>query len=230
MRYALYWAPPAGSALTQLGEAWLGRSAEGRTPDPRPGVPGFGEDELTAITAEPRRYGLHATLKPPFRLAAGRSAAALEGALADFCRRTPGVVAPPLMLKRIGSFLALVPNARAPQLERLAAACVDAFDDFRAPPEAGEIERRRRAALTPAQEANLARWGYPYVMGEFRFHVTLTGAIGREQAAKLQPHLQAIFAPAMAMPIEIGELALFLEPAPGAAFQLARREPLAVRA
>jgi putative phosphonate metabolism protein len=224
-RHALYWAPPAGSILTRLGEAWLGHSAEGRTPDPRAAVPGFAGDELTVITAEPRRYGLHATLKPPFRLAEGRSEAALEAALAAFCRTRPVIVAPPLRLKRIGNFLALVPGERAPEIGALAAACVEAFDGFRAAPAAGELARRRAARLTPAQEANLTRWGYPYVMDEFRFHVTLTGAITREQAERLEPFLASLFAPAMAMPLEIGEISLFDEPAPGAPFRLVRRQP-----
>lgn len=226
-RHAIYWAPPGGSPLARLGEAWLGRSAEGSPVAARPDAAGFTAADLEAITAEPRRYGLHATLKPPFGLADGRSAEALAGALADFARRQTPVDAPPLRLKRIGRFLALVPRGPAPALEALAAGCVAQFDGFRALPGKDEIARRQRAGLTAAQRQNLARWGYPYVMAEFRFHVTLTGPIDVATAARLEPHLTALFAPAMATPLRIGELALFREPSPGAPFQLIQRVALA---
>jgi putative phosphonate metabolism protein len=222
-RYAIYWVPPAGSPLARLGEAWLGRSAEGAAVAARPAPDGFAAAALEAITAEPRRYGLHATLKPPFRLAPGHSVEALAKALAEFAARLAPVSAPALRLKRIARFLALMPGARDAALDAFAAASVAHFDGFRAPPEAAEIARRQRARLTAAQQANLARWGYPYVMGEFRFHVTLTGPIDSDVAARLEPFLGAFFAPAMAAPLEIRELALFREPAPGAAFELIER-------
>jgi hypothetical protein len=56
-RHAIYWAPPQGSPLASLGEAWLGRSAEGAPLAARPEVEGFDAEVLAAITAEPRRYG-----------------------------------------------------------------------------------------------------------------------------------------------------------------------------
>ena len=222
-RYAVYWAPHAESALARLGEAWLGRSAEGRMVGERPAVAGFAAADLASITAEARRYGLHATLKPPFRLAAGGRTDGLAQALAEFARRLAPVAAPPLRLRRIGRFLALVPGGAAPTLASLAARCVVELDAYRAPPDADEIARRERAGLTAAQRENLRHWGYPYVMAEFRFHVTLTGPLEPETAARLEPALAAFFAPAMAQALEIRELALFREPVPGAPFELLQR-------
>lgn len=222
-RYAIYWAPPADSALSLLGAAWLGRDAATDRPLAQPAIDGFAADRLAAITAEPRRYGLHATLKPPFRLAEGRSAAELGQALARFARQRPPVSIPALRLKRIGGFLALAPFSRAAGLDALAAAAVEAFDGFRAPPDAAELARRFGARLSPAQQANVARWGYPYVMEEFRFHVTLTGRVEDAVAERLAPHLAALFAPTLVAPLEITEIALFVEPAAGAPFRLAQR-------
>ncbi|HUH83390.1 MAG TPA: DUF1045 domain-containing protein [Stellaceae bacterium] len=222
-RYAIYWAPHAGSALARLGEAWLGRSAEGAVVGARPVVAGFGAAMLDATTAEPRRYGLHATLKPPFRLAPGRHAEGLAEAMVDLARRLAPVSPPPLRLKRMERFLALVPSGASLALTSLAARCVAHFDDYRAPPDADEIARRERAGLTAAQQENLRRWGYPYVMAEFRFHVTLTGPLDPETAARLEPALAALFAPAVAAPLDIRELALFREPVPGAPFELVQR-------
>ncbi|MCU0855258.1 MAG: DUF1045 domain-containing protein, partial [Rhodobacteraceae bacterium] len=61
------------------------------------------------ITATPRRYGFHATLKPPFRLAEGRSAEELRAAVAELAAATSAIRGARLHLQRLGPFLALVP-------------------------------------------------------------------------------------------------------------------------
>src|SRR5258705_245751 len=91
-------------------------------------------DGATAeTTAEPRRYGFHATIKAPFRLAANHSLAELDAALADFCRSAKAPVAPTLCLRTIGSFFVLTPPPEAAGVAALAAAVVTSFDSFRAP-------------------------------------------------------------------------------------------------
>src|SRR5262249_2220033 len=45
--------------------------------------------------------------------------------------------------------------------------------------------RRNPARLTPRQRDYLERWGYPYVMEEFRFHMTLTGRLEANRASPL---------------------------------------------
>ncbi len=225
-RVAIYWAPAAANALARFGARWLGRDAESGAavaPDPAWGDP----DWLTEVTAEPRRYGLHATLKPPFRLAAGRSRGALVRALERFAADAAPVAGPPLVLRRLGRFLALVPDGPAPAVEALAARVVAAFDDFRAPPDAAELARRRGHRLSPAHEANLARWGYPYVMAAFRFHVTLSGSLDAATLDRLEAMLAPLVAPFAAAPLALAELALFEQPAGDAPFRLTRRVPLA---
>jgi len=228
-RSALYWAPPAAGALAAFGARWLGRDAEtGATPAPDPawGDPAW----LAAATAEPRRYGLHATLKPPFRLADHRSEAELVDALAAFAATTAPVAGPPLVLRRLGRFLALVPDGPAPAVQVLAARLVEAFDGFRAPPPPAELARRRAHRLTPAQDANLERWGYPYVMDEFRFHVTLSGSLDAATLDRLETLLAPLVAGFAATPLALAELALFEQPDAAAPFRLVRRFPLTGRA
>src|SRR5229473_1465217 len=157
-RYAIYFSPEDATALGRFGRQWLGGA------DARAAVPGFSLDRLAEITAEPRRYGFHATLKPPFALAAGSSARELAASMVSFATAQAGFPAPPLALASIAGFWALIPSQPCPALDRLAADCVRHFDAFRAPPSADELAKRRRAGLTAAQEALLARWGYPYVM------------------------------------------------------------------
>jgi putative phosphonate metabolism protein len=176
-RFAIYFAPPRGSTLDRFGCAWLGRDTVTGSPVPRPAVDGLTDDAIQRITAQPARYGLHATLKPPFRLVPGRSAARLREMMAAFAADRARFVLPPLHLGRIGSFLALVPTDPCPEMDRLAADCVKTFDGFRAPADANESRRRRDGGLTPQQESYLDHWGYPYVMSEYRFHITLTGSL-----------------------------------------------------
>jgi len=222
-RYALYWAPDPDSALAALGHAWLGRDPEERAVPPRPVLDGLDPARLEALTAEPRRYGLHATLKAPFALAAGADLAALRAALADFAGEAAAVLLPTLELRSLDRFLALVPSQPCPPLENLAARCVMTFDRFRRPPEAAELARRRTAGLDAREEAHLLRWGYPYVLDRFRFHVTLTGPLATADADRLMPSLAALFAPAIREPLRLDAIALFAEVEAGAPFSLIER-------
>ncbi len=173
-RYAIYFAPPPASALAELGAELLGRDPETGEVRPQPRLDGIDPGRFHAITEDPRHYGFHATLKAPFALAEGVTGETLHGAAETFAASRAPASGPALALASIGGFLALVPSAAAPEVHALADACVEAFDRFRAPLTAAELERRRRSPLTPTQDRHLERWGYPYVFDEFRFHMTLT--------------------------------------------------------
>ena len=196
-RYALYLAPAPGSVWARFGSQWLAGEAE--------------------FLEQPRRYGFHATLKAPFRLAPGASLARLLAELERFCAARRAFVLPRLRAKRIADFLALVPDSPDARVDRLAADCVVHFERYRAPLEEMELVRRRRTPLTARQGALLERWGYPYVLEEFRCHFSLTGPL--RGAAPQPPPL-----PDEAMPVDA--VSVFEEPAPGAAFRLAYRAPL----
>jgi len=225
-RYALYYAPEAEEALAAWGAGWLGRDAATGAALAQPAVPGLTPEALADLTAEPRRYGLHGTLKPPFRLAEGRSEGELVAAAAALAAATSAFVAPPPRLAAIGRFLALIPSAPAPALHAAADACVRGLDAFRAPPPAAELARRRGAGLTAGQEAMLARWGYPYVLDEFRFHLTLTRRLDAAEHAVLFPWLEEATRPFCQAPMRVRSLCLFVEPAGGGPFTILRRLPL----
>jgi putative phosphonate metabolism protein len=222
-RYAIYWAPPADSMLATFGRSWLGRDTEGRAPSPRPAIDGLHPAGLDALTAEPRRYGLHATLKPPFGLAEGSSPSALIGALAEFAAAANPLLLPTLRLCRVERFLALTPSMPCPALDNLAARCVTHFDHFRRPASPAALARRRAAGLSEREEEYLLRWGYPYVLDRFRFHVTLTGPLEASEAERLMPPLAVLSQPATMMPILLADFALFHESVPGAPFRLIER-------
>ena len=216
MRYAVYFTPPRDDALTRAAEAWLGRSAFGDAPVAVPHIPELMPEEIEAMVREPRRYGFHATMVAPFRLADGRDETQLLAAFARFCADAAPFAIEGLTVARLSSFVALTPREREHELSDLAARAVHAFAPFRAPLTPDEIARRRPESLTARQAAYLERYGYPYVIDEFRFHMTLTGSLAPEAMARVQPLLADHFAPVLVAPMPIGGLALFQEAEPGA--------------
>lgn len=167
-RYAIYFVPPDGP-LSAFGAEWLGWDVlRGRD------VPQFDIPGLEEITRTPRKYGFHGTLKPPFRLAQGTTFDQLQTAVAHMAAGLAPARCDGLDLTALGRFLALTPQGEARDLRRVAEACVRDLDPFRAPATEAELARRRKAGLSERQEALLLQWGYPYVMAEFRFHMTLS--------------------------------------------------------
>lgn len=224
-RYAIYYAPAEGSPLDRFGRTWLGRDAASGDEVEPPELPGLGRARWREITAEPRRYGFHGTLKPPFALRDGRHRDALLAAVAAFAAGRETVPMAPLRLARLSGFLALIPSAPSAGLADLAAECVRAFDEFRAPAGEAELARRRRSGLDARQEANLLRWGYPYVMEDFRFHLTLTIRLAAAEADRVESGLVPLVAPLLAAPFAVDAVTVFEEAFPGAPFRRLVRFP-----
>ncbi len=215
-RVALYYAPAASDPLTAAGAAWLGRDIVTNAPVRQPDVP-----DIQAITAEPRVYGLHATLKPPMRLIGGWRP--LMSAVREMTAGIAPFDLPRLEVADLHGFLALRETSQCPPLRALADVCVEHLDPFRQPPGADELARRRSAKLSAEQDAMLVRWGYPYVFGSWFFHMTLTRRLSQTEKAAIMPAADAWFAPALALPRRVEDVCLFTQAAPGAAFTLAER-------
>jgi putative phosphonate metabolism protein len=222
-RFAIYFAPPRAHPLWQAGCALLGRDPETGEALRQPPLAGIDPARFAAITADARRYGWHATLKPPFALADGATEEELRVAVAHFARSRPPFPMPPLRLACLSGFLAVVPERPAPALDDLAAAAVRALDPFRRPATPEELLRRRAAGLDAIEERNLERWGYPYVMERFRFHMTLTARLEDAEREAVAASVALHLAPALAAPLVADAVALYVEPAPGAPFRLSER-------
>jgi putative phosphonate metabolism protein len=224
-RLAVYFAPAPGSALAAFGRAWLGRDAERGTAVEHPRLPGLGADRLAAMTAEPRRYGFHGTLKAPFALAPGASREAAGAAADALARAWAPFDAPPLVLRSFDGFLALMPASPSPRLDALAADCVRHLDPLRAP--LTEADRARRPAmLTERQRLHLEKWGYPWVMEDFRFHLTLTTRLETDERQRVEAAVAPLVAPFAARPLRVDAICLFEQPDRDAPFVLAARYPL----
>lgn len=207
-RFGLFYLPSHG-ALAAFGAAWLGWDVDIGSFCRQPDVTAIHD-----ITATPRKYGFHGTLKAPFRLSDGQTLPALQKAVAALASDLPPVTLEGLALTDLAGFLALVPRGDTAALGALAGRVVTQLDRFRAPAGDAELARRRGAGLSPVQEAHLLDWGYPYVLGEFRFHMTLTGQLTQAQMPGARAALERLLPPLPA-PFVLDQIALVGERADG---------------
>ncbi|WP_315837161.1 DUF1045 domain-containing protein [Bradyrhizobium prioriisuperbiae] len=219
-RYAIYFVPAPNSDLYHFGADILGYDAF--SGDVRPFPNGLVETvpDWHGLTSDPRKYGFHATLKAPFALAPGNSETDLIAACEDFCsspRQLP-VIQP--VVRPIGDFIAIVPDEPSAALSRLAQDCVESFDRFRAPLTSADRARRNPDKLTPRQVDQLDRWGYPYVLDDFRFHMTLSGRIPPERRDGIVVMLRDRFGALDHPALTIDRVAVFRQDDPQARFRI----------
>lgn len=226
MRYALYFTPPQNDPLTELAGRWLGRDAFTGEDFPAFAADPLDAGEWSKSTADPRRYGFHATLKAPFELAASVTEKDLLEVAEQFAAKTPAFAIPELVLGQLGRFFALVPSEIYPVLQNFAADVVRTFEPFRAALSEADIARRKPEQLDEAHRANLMRWGYPYVLDQFRFHMTLTGPIAEERQEAMASILNRTFAYHTGRPLFISGLAVFVEETRGGPFTVHSWLPL----
>lgn len=222
-RVAVYFAPEQGP-LTGFMADWLGWCPLSGQRRSHPDIAGLPRP-VHEITWTPRKYGPHGTLKPPFRLAGETDLTRLGNEIGALARRRAPLEMPGLALTRIGGFLALVPEGDTSALANLARDVVVTLDAHRAPPDPEELARRRAAGLTARQEALLTRWGYPYVMEEFRFHLTLTGKLAEAEARQVAKALDPVITPLLPRPFQVKDICLFGEDE-DSMFHLIHRYPL----
>jgi putative phosphonate metabolism protein len=209
-RFAVFALPPLDSPLRVLGNAWLGRDPDIDEPVPHPVVEGIHHERLQQITHEPRRYGFHGTLKAPFALAPGQESGALRDAVDAFAAARDSFEVR-LEVGSIDGFIALVPAEPSRELDRLAADCVRELDRYRAPLTDEERARRRPERLSEKEREHLERWGYPYVMDAFRFHMTLTGRLDEPEHGRVREVLERMFRPVLGEPLWVDQVALLTQ-------------------
>jgi hypothetical protein len=227
-RYALYFSPSETTPLARLGDQWLGRGAAANTRS-IPELPhNISPLEWSSATEAAAGYGFHATLKPPFRLAEGATSMGLQEAVRSFAASRTGFAAPHLVLGTLGHFLALVLSKNSEVFSGFAAECVRDFDQFRAPAGELEIKMRMRDSLSPREHEHLLRWGYPYVLDRWKFHMTLTCSLSEGALQVFRVHLSRRFAEVCVQPLVVDSVCLVEQPAAGAPFRLLERFRLGV--
>ena len=222
-RYAIYDAPTPDSALNRFGAQMLGYDAHGGDDLPFPdGV----TPDWRELTGDPRKYGFHATLKAPMALPDGKTEAQLTAACEAFAttaRRIP-MIEP--VVDSISGFIAVIPSQPSADLQQLAADATRDFDAFRTPLTPEDRARRNPDKLTPRQRDYLDRWGYPYVMEEFRFHMTLTGRLNAERREPIVDWLRDRFSATGLKTLAIDRIALFRQDDKASRFRIIGHWPL----
>ncbi|QDF40554.1 DUF1045 domain-containing protein [Bradyrhizobium symbiodeficiens] len=219
-RYAIYFAAGSDAALSRFGAELLGYDAYTGNELPFPPDTLHVAPDWRDISADPRKYGFHATLKAPMALVSGRTEAELIAACAVFAGKARPLPVIRPVVDAISGFIAVIPTEPVDALQRLAADCVRDFDSFRAALSAEDRARRRPEKLSERQRDYLDRWGYPYVMEEFRFHMTLTGRLDAERRGPILAMLRERFAALGIGTLVIDRIALFRQDDAKARFRI----------
>lgn len=218
MRYAIYFCPAAGSALDAFGRAWLAQAPHAID------LPGIQSRRLQVLLANVRRYGWHATIRAPFALGAGVAYEDLRDAVMAVVQRFPAITLP-LQLERLAGFLALRPSGDTAAIDQLAAACLHALEPLRAPL-SEEVFCKHADGFDAVELDLLERYGYPYVLDRYRFHLTLSAPATEAEEQVMRDGL-ARYA-ATWSPARVDALSICREAMPGADFEQIER--IALRA
>ena len=207
-RYAVYVIPGIVSgaaepalALRAAAESWFTRA------------------ELQDVTVDARRYGFHATMKAPFRPAAGVSEHMIVDAVAELAATHRQATLHALRPVAIDGFRALVPTGSTEDVDALAAEVVREVDHLRTPLDDAERARRRPERLSSRQRKLLDAWRYPYVLDEFRVHMTLTDRLSAARAPAVDAAIDRHFAEFIGCDIQLTSLSVCVEPEPGRPFR-----------
>ena len=216
MRYAIYYCPRAGTTLATFGQAWL---------SPHARIASIAPQRLDELLHDARRYSWHATIRAPFSLAAGYTFDDLRRAVVSIAH-TMHAFDLPLRLDSLAGFLALRPESASGRIDALAATCLHALHPLCAPLEEG-ARRRRAHGLDMVERDLLHRYGYPYVLDRYRFHMTLAA-----QASPPEERAMRVAISGYGMDTAVARidaLAICREPFPGADFEALEQIPLAIK-
>ena len=223
-RYAIYFAPDMDDPLWRFGSQCIGYDAQTGADTAVPQAGAIPPQDWLAWTQEPRRYGFHATLKAPFHLVDGASEGKLIDSMAQFASARTGFWLPDIDVRAISQFVAITPLTPKDELQDLARDCVTAFDRFRAPPDEADRARRLSSPLSARQLELLEAWGYPYVMEQFRFHMTLTSSLPDAERAMVVAELSRRFRDEVGRTdLLIGGFALFRQDTRQSRFRIMKR-------
>jgi hypothetical protein len=132
----------------------------------------------------------------------------------------------PLRLDSLAGFLALRPASASGRIDALATTCLHALQPLCAPLD--EVQRRQRAhGLDPVERDLLRRYGYPYVLDRYRFHMTLAAPASPSEERALLSALRARGLETATARIDA--LTICRESYPGGDFEEIEHIPLAIK-
>ncbi len=210
-RYAVFFCPDDNSELASYGQQVLGRRADGQVfetaytdcPD---------RQLALAVSATPAHYGFHATLKAPFQLAKQMTEQQLLDAVETLADSQTVIAMQTLKPRLLSGFIALTLTPQPQAIASLAEQCVKQLEPFRAPLSQEDIRKRKPDTLSEQQKEYLYQYGYPHVISEFRFHMTLTDKISPGRHDEHRQWLTELYdRKVIEMPV-LDRLAVFWQP------------------
>lgn len=218
-RFAIYWVPKTGSALSRFGSAWTGWCADSGDVDTSqeirrlfegcPGVPG-----------SVARHGLHANVKSPFTLADDHMIWSLHEAIDSVTRGTAPIELPRMEVTVFDGQVVLAlsrPDAAVTELLGTVASVVDPCLE---PPVYAETFCE--GVTQPAWRD----WGSCDMPVIERFHVPLTDRLELGLAYQVVAGLRPLLDPILSAGIMLSDLALVGDPGEGRAWRLIERYEL----
>ena len=212
-RYAIYFAPRDDSELERFGATVLRRRADDAAEWLNPDLPIAFPDssDWPDLIQRPAHYGFHATIKAPFELAEGHTVDNLMTDLEQFCRSREPILLTGLAPIRTSRYDALAFHDQPEALPQLASDCVTYFEPYRAPISQADIDRREPAKLTKVQCEYLEKYGYPYILDDFNFHMTLSGRNDHDDAVYLD-WLKRLYQSMISQSPVLDRLCVFYQP------------------
>ncbi len=210
-RFALFFAPSDDSPLGVYGATVLRRKAQSPSEWVNPSIPvNFENTPVWRSCVEvPAHYGFHATIQAPFELQSSYAVSELQRDLADFCTHQKPLSLEGLGPRRTQRYEALAFEQQPPEVKNFAAACIEQFNQYRAPLSDEDLCRRQKKALSPSQIGYLEDFGYPYVFDDFNFHMTLSGNMPENENGYYLQWLTALYAVMVPEPPILDRLSLF---------------------
>lgn len=182
-RYAIYFAPNERTPLGRFGCHWLGRSAAELDSHPVDLPENLEQHKHQQLIEAPKHYGFHGTLKAPFELNTAYTSNDLDEALQNFAQKFPSFTIDRLKLQTIASFIALTPEEQSENLSLLQSLheeLTENIDYLRAPLSDYDKNRFMARDLSTKLKENLLNFGYPFVLESFKFHLTLTSSLKKD--------------------------------------------------
>lgn len=225
-RFAVFYAPRSG-AFSDAADAWLGRNCVTGFSVAQPALKNT-SDLLFDLTTKPRKYGFHGTLRAPFRPGPGQDEASISSAVCELAKRLAPAKCDGLSVGNPYGFgVALIPLGDQSEIIELAKNIVEETDCLRAQLTEEEILQREQSEnLNEQQRIYLHRWGYPTVMDELSFQLTLSNRVTPQQQLVLEAAIAEHFEGLLPSPFLIEDLCLFGEDAKSGMLILLKRYPL----
>ncbi len=204
-RYAVFYLPPSDSPLADFGAQWFGydiRTGKFREPIQ---TTTFDLKELTKIS---HRYGLHATLKAPFRLKKKYDLSNLFKRVEKQASKSEPFTYPSMKITQLAGFPALMPKHNRAKMVHLEERLVHKLNKFGKKPDQSTSDRRRKVKLNALEQEYFRLYGYPYVLDHFRFHLTLCDKAERSTRSVISSFLEENYSEVLTSSLEVREIAV----------------------